>query len=263
MVPMIQRHTPGRLLGGWVGRDDPNAKVVDRKRLAMLIDTTMPFRAMLPVALAGVLGLGRDVRRWIVWLPLPLLILAYAPNTFFLEHYAAVAAPAVVLNLVLAGDVLAHARPRVADAVRSSFALGVVAIALLATYELNPVATLFDRDDTARRRHAIDDETFPSGYLRAVNTELPDLVQKPAVVLFTYTPGDNVIEEPVYNNTAAWPDDQPIVRAHDLGDARNVEIFRYYAARQPERSFYRFDRSRNLTYLGTAREALAQTRPAP
>jgi hypothetical protein len=86
-------------------------------------------------------------------------------------------------------------------------------------------------------------------------------------VLFRFAPGDNVIEEPVYNNAAAWPDDQDIVRAHDLG-ARNIEIVRYYAERQPDRTFYRFDRAaRTLTPLGTAPTLLrewraAATRPA-
>jgi hypothetical protein len=30
-----------------------------------------------------------------------------------------------------------------------------------------------------------------------------------------------------------WPDDAPIIRAHDLGE-RNAELFRYYAARKPQ-----------------------------
>jgi hypothetical protein len=64
----------------------------------------------------------------------------------------------------------------------------------------------------------------------------------------------------VYNNLAAWPDDQAIVRAHDLGDGRNIEIVRYYAEHQPQRVFYRFDRA-TMTLsppLGTARQLLAE-----
>ena len=261
MRPQIERHRPGNLLRNWIGRDEPLAKrSYERPRLAMLIDTTMPFRVLLPLAFVGVFGLT-DFRRRALYATLPLLVIAYLPNPFFLEHYAAVVAPAVILSVLLGGEVVAGAWPRFTNSIRSSFTLAVVTLALLSTYELNPLATLLDRDDATRRLHAIDDETFPSATLRFINVELPQHVQTPAVVLFRYKPGDNVIEEPVYNNAAARPDDQPIVFAHDLGD-RNVEIFRYFAARQPERSFYLFDRSsRTLTYLGAARELTAPTTP--
>ena len=78
------------------------------------------------------------------------------------------------------------------------------------------------------------------------------------MVLFKYSPGDNVIEEPVYNTDVAWPDDAPVIRAHDLGE-RNVEIFRYYADKQLDRMFYRFDRATGkLTPLGRARALASQ-----
>ena len=41
--------------------------------------------------------------------------------------------------------------------------------------------------------------------------------------------------------------------------SRNVEIYRYYAARQPDRAFYLYDRGDDtVTYLGTARELAAR-----
>ena len=50
---------------------------------------------------------------------------------------------------------------------------------------------------------------------------------------------------------AAAIDDQPIVRAQDLGE-RNIELIRYYAGKQPQRRFYRFDqKTRALTELGS------------
>ena len=82
------------------------------------------------------------------------------------------------------------------------------------------------------------------------------------MILFQYHPelpqtGDNSCKiEPVYNTSVAWPDDAPIVRAHDLG-SRNIELIRYYAEHQPQRTFYLFDRG-NLAdpmhRLGTAQE---------
>jgi hypothetical protein len=255
--PLIQRHRPGRLLRNWIGRDDPGLKAYERPRLPMLVDSTMPFRVLLPLAFAGLLGLT-DVRRLVLWLPLPLMVLAYLPYTWFLEHYAVVVAPAMILSVLLGQGALEAAWPPAADAIRSSFTLGLVTLSLLSTYENNPISTLLDRDPATRDVHTISDETFRSATLRVINTQLPELVQKPAVVLFRYTPGDSVIEEPVYNNAAAWPDDQPVVRAHDLG-ARNIEIVRYYAQRQPERMFYRFDRKTGiLTPLGPAMQLLAE-----
>ena len=56
------------------------------------------------------------------------------------------------------------------------------------------------------------------------------------------TPFLSLQEEPVYNTASAWPDDAPVVFAHDLG-ARNREIFAYYAKTQPTRLFYRWDRA--------------------
>jgi hypothetical protein len=261
--PLVQRHRIGNLLHNWVRRDAPGQPSYDRPRLPMVVDSTMPFRVLLPIAFVGLLGLT-DVRRRVLWLTLPLFIVAYVPYTFFLEHYAVSVAPAVILSVVLGGEVVAATWPRFGCAIRSSFALGIVTLALLSTYELNPVSTLLDKDKGPLDPHLVDDETFHSSFLRAINTQIPDAIQKPAVILFRYAPGQNVIEEPVYNNAAAWPDDQEIVRAHDLGE-RDVEIVRYYAERQPDRMFYRFDRA-TMTLsppLGTAKQLYAEMRRPP
>jgi hypothetical protein len=82
---------------------------------------------------------------------------------------------------------------------------------------------------------------------------LPALVQPPAVVLFRFGPRANPQEEPVYNSGVAWPDDAPVIRAHDLGPERDAELARYFAAREPERRFYLVDRETlELRLLGTA-----------
>jgi hypothetical protein len=86
------------------------------------------------------------------------------------------------------------------------------------------------------------------------------LDKKPAIVLFTFNPEtDDTHAEPVYNTETANPDDALIIRAHDLGPARNQELFRYYANKSPDRAVYRYDLSKHgtreaLTYLGTSRE---------
>src|SRR5439155_6621949 len=102
----------------------------------------------------------------------------------------------------------------------------------------------------------ITDDMFRPGEPKIVADALKHLDHMPAVVLFRYNPGvNNPHYEAVYNTDVAWPDDAPIIRAHDLGPHRNQEIFQYYAARNPERFFYLFDRRDNSLHpLGSARE---------
>ena len=79
-----------------------------------------------------------------------------------------------------------------------------------------------------------------------------------ALVLFRYHTGNPVHDEPVYNWTVAEPDDARIVVAHDLA-SRDVELFRHYAAIQPDRRVYLVDRKDySVKYLGTTAE-LART----
>ena len=234
------------------------ANVWAMKSLPMLLDATLPARLLIVLVPVGLLGLATVPRR-VLWATLPLFVIGYALNTFFLEHYAAAVIPTVVLSVLLGLYALADAWPRWRDHVLASGVLVLVTSSLLSLYELNPLVTALDPPDK-RHLHAVDDETFHSALLRFVRYEVEAVVERPAVVLFTYKPGVNVIEEPVYNTAAPWPDDAPVVRAHDLGP-RNAEIFDYYAKRQPERTFYRFDRATGtLTPLGKAK-SLAATQP--
>jgi hypothetical protein len=85
-----------------------------------------------------------------------------------------------------------------------------------------------------------------------VQTAIEMQVQPPAIVLFG-TPPD-LWTEMVYNTDVAWPDDAPIIHAHDLG-VRDVELIDYYGEHQPARTIYRFDWKRgSLQRLGKAGE---------
>jgi hypothetical protein len=107
------------------------------------------------------------------------------------------------------------------------------------TYELN---------------HTVKDQKFNTQELRQVTETIAKDVSVPAVVLFHFPPDGNPHTEPVYNVDTPWPDDAPVIRAHDLG-ARNIELFRYYAQIQPNRSIYLFDRhDGSIRLLGTAKE---------
>src|SRR6185312_15299679 len=87
-----------------------------------------------------------------------------------------------------------------------------------------------------------------------------------AVVFFHYRYGDSVHEEPVYNVDVANPDDARVVRAQDLGPMENIKLYDYYHRRQPDRTFYRFDRhARTLTRIDPEAEyhaAIATSRPS-
>ena len=245
MARHIQEHQPGTFV-----------RVSVQKSLPMLFDATVPARLLIVLVPVGVLGLT-DARRRVLWATPPLFLVGYALNTFFLEHYAAAVIPAVVLAVLLGLHALADAWPRWREHVIAAGALVLVTASLLSLYELNRLATALDKPES-RHLHAINDETFSSPTLRFVRYVVEDRVQKPAVILFTYRAGVNVIEEPVYNTATAWPDDAPIIRAHDLGP-RNAEIFDYYARRQPDRVFYRFDRATGTLSepLGTAKTLAA------
>jgi hypothetical protein len=103
---------------------------------------------------------------------------------------------------------------------------------------------------------------------RPANALLAHLPKMPAVVLFRFDPSvASAHDDPVYNDTVAWPDDAQVIRARDLGPEQNRAIYRYYAQRQPNRFFYVYDPQLRAAGknplsppLGTAAE-LAKTQP--
>jgi hypothetical protein len=213
-----------------------------RDRVVPMADVALPAHALFILLPLGVLAARRPPL--VAFLAGTLLLpLFYAFWPFFLAHYALVTVPAFLLLMLLGGATLRHRFPLADGAVAVS--LGVLAIGAMPLWGPN-----LDRHPSA-----------PT--LADIRDKLATLDHRPAVVLFHYeTGGASVHEEPVYNIDTAWPDDAPVIRAHDLG-ARNGEIYRYYAGRQPDRGFYRYDRTtRTLTFLGFARE-LAQQSAAP
>jgi hypothetical protein len=148
------------------------------------------------------------------------------------------AAPAVVLRVGLGERAIAQTWRRRRSALATLMVIVIVVLSLFAMPQFNRVA----------------DWPAGSALLRDIDRKLSTLEHRPAVVLFRYKPGRDPHSEPIYNADAAWPDDAPVVRARDLGD-RNIEIFRYYAARQPRRWFYLYDEAdMSLHPLGAAED---------
>ncbi len=237
LLPEIEKHTLGNIPATWW-----------HDRIPLLIRVTLPSAILLPLLALSVLNL-RQNRRWVLWAMWPIFCLLYVFFPFLLRHYAVVAAPAILLGVLLGKDWIEARWPNAR--VRVTLTLAVALLAIVALPEI-------DRD-------VIDDYARPTMVFAA--KDLPRLVNPPAIVLFRFARGANFHEEPVYNIDSANPDDAPIIRAHDLGVERDRELFDYYARRQPQRTVYLFDRStRQLVELGKvadlARRFPLTTKPA-
>ena len=209
------------------------------QRAMSVVQVALPHPALLPIALAGLAAFKR--RRWIFPAAIFLFILFYGLYPFTLPHYTLIAAPAAIMLLLMGIRAIETSWLAGRRIVFMALATGVLIIALV---------------NQSEARFQIEVYHRPADH-RAVDHALAS-IPAPAVVLFRFSPHASEHFEPVYNIDVAWPDDAPIVRAHDLGE-RNIEIFRYYAARQPNREFYRFDLSDyTLRDLGSAKN-LAQT----
>ena len=211
-------------------------------RLMFTGSVVFPCVMVLLLLPAGLL-VAAERGRWVVLTAMPLCLLLYAPNPQFLRHYAlpytTAAAMCVVLGARAVERLAASARWRPAIATFLTVALVLLAVGSLP--QLNS---------------EVSDEIYRTPLLDYTQQALAQ-IPPPAVVLFRFTPGCNVYEEPVYNMDVSWPDDAPIIRAHDLG-ARNGELLRYYAVHQPQRTFWLFDRRTGSVFeLGNFAQAAA------
>ena len=213
--------------------------------LAMIADTTLPERLLLLLVPVGLLGL-RGQRRIVLFITLPLFILLYLFNPFFLEHYAIPIIPPVILLVLLGVEAIVSALPRYRSQLRSMLTMVIVATAITSVWEIN---RLIDAN-------AHTDESINSPLLRKVH----ELYGERAVVLFRWDPKQNWKAEPVYNSEVAWPDDAEVIRAHDL-DSRDRELIDYYGKSQPERVLFIWDQKRDeLRRIGEMGELARQLR---
>jgi hypothetical protein len=186
---------------------------------------------LLPVSLLGL----TDRRQVALWVSGWCMIGGMGFFYIFLQHYTASAASSLLFAIVLAASVLQRIWPK--NPVASVF----VPVALLAL---------------AGRNIAIDQQDFfepmPGLITRANYREIPQRVEQPALVLFRFGEQELPWEEPVYNWDVLNPDDAPIIRAHDLGPKRDLQLLRYYKNRKPALHVYLYDRVKHrLEPLGT------------
>jgi hypothetical protein len=208
--------------------------------LAMIADATLPVRFLLMLLPVGLLALTTRPRQ-ILFLTFPLFIFLYVLNPFFLEHYAIVLIPSVILCLLLSIETLARAFPTYRTPITSALTALLIASTLTGLWEINHLLV-------ANPQYQVSDEPLRSALLQKSH----DLHGQRAVVLYKWDSTRNWKEEPVCNSDVAWPDDAEVVRAHDLGP-RDVEIINYYAGLQPDRMFFLWDeKADTLTKLGSA-----------
>ena len=226
-VSAIQRHQLANMPSYWF-----------KTGLPIALGDTLPHRLMfilLPLSLLGLLTRPR----LLVWLTFPVFIGMYSLYAWFFPHYAILVAPVVIFMVLTGVRTLETAWPPIAQPTTMFLTLAIAGLSLTEFAEFN---------------RFVQDEFFDPAGLRDIDRRLAELPHKPAVVLFHFAPQNSPHEEPVYNTDVAWPDDAPVIRAHDLGP-RNVEIFRYYAEKQPQRWVYLFDRGDgSLKELGNASE---------
>jgi hypothetical protein len=227
----LSQHRPGRLVDQI------------RDRLTVTADATLAWRALLVLIPVSLLGLTTAPRGIIVCIPLIFFAL-YLFNPFYLEHYTIPLIAPISILLCLGVHVIATSphNPYLRAAVGMFAPLAVAALAIAALPELN--------------RAVRDEVTFLRDRALAYRM-IDESIDAPAVLLVRFRPGDNTHDEPVYNTDVAWPDNAAVVRAHDLGPQRDIDIAEYYARTQPQRRFYLFDRAnQSLTFLGTAKQVL-------
>lgn len=210
-------------------------------RLKFTTYATLPSDVLLILIPIGAVATFRD-RRLVVCLITPIVFLAlYALYPYYMTYYALAIAPCVIVVALAGARVVAKWR-----AMNVFVMSAIAAICLAALPET--------RLDFGEELDAIPG-------LGKVNQLLPQTAKPPAVVLFAYTDGASPHEEPVYNYDVANPLDAPIIRAQDLGDARDRQIIAYFAQHRPRTNFYRFDRGMGqLKFLGTAEELVRNAR---
>lgn len=197
------------------------------RRLQTLLGATLPFSLLVLLIPVGVMAL-RDPRRLVVCAPVILFIAGYMFYPVLLPQYCIVVAPAIILATLLGAATIVRAWPRQSIALSAVLTVAILLVSLAALPEFHPQRP--------------DDDSWPTTWFNY--EQLPREVSTPALVLYHYVPGKyasgmgNFYDEPVYNVDVAWPDDAPIIRAHDLGPDRDAQIIDYYAKIQPQRNVY-------------------------
>ena len=212
------------------------------QRLEEIVGQTIPQPLLLVLLPLAVLSLG-EIRQATIIGAMLLFFVLYTADPVFLPHYCLAIVPAAICLIFMGWESLQRAFPSAREGIFTFMLLAIGLLAIRSLPECNPSA--------APMGTGSDDA-------RIAERTLAPLPRSPSLVLFRFDPkSDSYHDDPVYNADVGWPDDALIVRANDLGENANMEIYRYYAWRGQNRDVYLYDRTaarngRNpLTPLGT------------
>jgi hypothetical protein len=222
VIPAYESHTSANVLR-WLFPDF----------FQYLITVTLPHSALVILAVLGLLSL-KEIRRAAFGLLMLTFLPAYACVVFFLVHYLFPMLLSMTCLIFMGWDSLERAWPIRRMAIGGFLLICIIILSAADLPTFNPEI----------RADAID---FHDREQRMANEALSNLPKTPAVVLFRFDPSNcDPHDEPVYNDTVAWPDDAPIIRARDLGRAQDWKLINYYAKHQPDRWIYIYDRGAAL-----------------
>ncbi|MEA2734959.1 MAG: hypothetical protein QOE14_1410 [Humisphaera sp.] len=213
--PAAQHHRVDTIWKSWI-----------RERFPRIAAIALPSPWLLILIPAAMLATTR--RRWVLLGVLPLSLALYAMFAFLLAHYIVLMTPAIIFAVLLGQEAVRGAFPRMRDWVTTVGVVVIIVFSLRAMPQFNRL---------------IKDDVLDMPVM-AFDHDLPRMVRQPALVLYRFDPSGNPHDEPVYNVDVAWPDEAPIIRAHDRSPEQNQRLFSYYAQRQPDRQVYLVDRGR-------------------
>ncbi len=208
-----------------------------QERWRILGGVTVPMTLLLLPACVGVLALfhrgirsaDRQPRRlWIMPVAYVLFAAIYTAYPSFMDHYAIVVAPAMILLVLLGCSTLtAAAGLKYRPSIKLILGFLIIGASCGTIHEINPNSI---------------EAAFDPVLLKLINERLAK-IRPPALVFFRCSPkslGALYHAEPVYNIDTANPDDSQIIRAHDLGWQEDQKLCAYYAFKDPERAVYLF-----------------------
>jgi hypothetical protein len=222
------------------------------ERIEELLRQTLPINLLIILIPLAILSL-REIRSAAIVGFMLLFLLLYTADAVFLKHYLLAIAPAVICLILLGWQSLERAFPAARSVIFTFLLLAIGTMAICALPEFNPSAA------------PLGTETDEN---RVVSHALDRLPRRPTLVMFRFNPKINSYHaEPVYNSDVAWPDDALIVRARDLGNNQNINLYHYYAQLHQDRDVYLYDRAirpttgdgdKPLKFLGTTAQLAAQ-----
>jgi len=215
--PFINGHTPHQTWATWKEALAPG-----------LFALTLPSILMSIFLPSGVWQILRDRRTRLVLMPVIGFLMIYPLYPIWVPHYAFVLIPVAATIAAVGVATL----PRVLPARWRRCVTAMLLVPVAYT-----VAGLPQFD-----RLAIDDFFYRYPEILQIEKNLSQLPPGRAIVLFRFGEGAEPQVEPVYNVQTAWPDDAEVIRAHDLGEARNQALYSYYARMAPDRTVYRYSR---------------------